>query len=352
MQELRRRDVAEIDVIASSSILLDKYGKATQDLEADGFKVTRAIDCILMNDSHEAMAKTLGLSIIEHATALGTSKPDLMLVVGDRFDMLAPALTAKMLNTPIAHIQGGETSGTIDNTVRYLISHLSVMHFVATEKSRENLLKDGLPAHQVFNFGCPAVEYISSMDIGAEFETKRIKKRFKREIKIKPGVKYFVVMIHPDTVVDNDVDVDLILNAIEETGAPAFIFYPNADARNAQIVSAIARHNKNPNFYPIRHMPLDDFIHTLAHSACMVGNSSSGIREAASFGVPVINIGTRQDGRERNANTLDIGCSFNEIKAAIKEQFGRSFPKENIYYTKNCTGRMVDEISKFLNSPR
>jgi len=349
---LELRNVAELDlkIILSSTILLERYGSGYQDLLRDGFCIDKAIDCVLMNDSHEAMAKTTGLSIIEHATYFGWRKPDLLLVVGDRFDMLAPVVAGATMNIPIAHIQGGELSGTIDDVIRDIITKFATLHFVATEKSAQSLYKFGIDASFVFNVGCPAVEYISKQDVGEYFDAKRLSKRFKREIDIRPREEYVLVMVHPDTTNKDDVPMDAVMDAVERLGLKAFVFYPNVDANNSQIVSAIAKHNKNPNFYMVRHMPLEDFVYTMAHCVCMIGNSSSGIREAASFGVPVINVGDRQAGRERNANVIDLGNRYELLEATIRKHMGRHFEKTNIYFQADCSQKIARELSRFLSA--
>ncbi len=350
MMEIRERFGPDaLQIVASSTILLEKYGKAFEDLVKDGFRIEKKIDCILMNDSHEAMAKTVGLSIIEHAGHFSEKKPDMLLVVGDRFDMLAPVVAGSMMNVPIVHIQGGETSGTIDNTVRNVISRFARHHFVATELSRSHLLDQGIPASTVHNFGCPAVEYISKIDVGTTFNSRRFAKRFKREFAISEKDKYLLVMVHPDTTMEHDVDMDMLLDTVQSFKLPTFVFYPNADAKNFQIVSAMAKHKENHDFYMLRHMPLEDFVHTMAHAACMIGNSSAGIREAALFGTPVINIGSRQAGRERNSNVIDVGGdNAAELKQAIASNINNRFPRQNIYHKEGCTRRIVDVLEKEL----
>jgi UDP-hydrolysing UDP-N-acetyl-D-glucosamine 2-epimerase len=342
--ELRKIPNVELDIVASSSSLLEKYGSSFKDLEADGFTVNHRIDCLMMNDTHSAAVQTAGLSMLYHGDYFKHSRPDLLLLVGDRFDALSPAIAASMMNIPIAHIQGGETSGTIDNKVRDLISKVSTSHFVATEKSAARLEKWGIPNESIFDYGCPAVEYVSDIDVGRHLDSALIHKQFKREIKIKPNEEYFLVIAHPDTTNAQDIDMKIVLEAVESFGKKAFVFYPNIDPNNSAMVSGIARFNKNDNFYMIRHMPLEGFVHTMAHACCMIGNSSAGIREAASFGVPVVNIGERQQGRERNRNTVDVSCKYEDLVAVIKNEMNKKYPKENIYYKKNCSKRIAEEL--------
>jgi UDP-hydrolysing UDP-N-acetyl-D-glucosamine 2-epimerase len=347
--ELRKDNTIDLNIVASSSILLERYGEPFRDLERDGFGIDKKIDCILMNDSHEAMAKTTGLSMIEHATYFSYVNPDLLLVVGDRFDILGGVVAAAMMNIRVAHIQGGEISGTIDNLVRDIVSKFGWLHFVSTEKSKEKLIRWGLDPSTIYDYGCPAVEYINSIDIGEHFDSRRLKKEFKRVIDIGPDEKYFMVIVHPDTTNADDVDTEVVLRAVDSFGVKAFIFYPNVDANNSRIISSISKYRKNERFYMIRHMPLEGFVHALAHSCCMIGNSSSGIREAASFGVPVINIGDRQNGRERNDNVVDVECNYDELVQKIRHMMERRYDGENVYYREGCSRRIVEQIVQAVN---
>jgi UDP-hydrolysing UDP-N-acetyl-D-glucosamine 2-epimerase len=339
----------DLRIVASSTILLERYGSAFTDLLNDGYVIDRKIDCILMNDSHESMAKTVGLSIIEHSTYFASIKPDLLVIVGDRFDMLAPVVSASMMNIPIAHIQGGELSGTIDSVIRDVFTKFAALHFVATADGVKNLMNYGVKKDTIFDFGCPAVEYVASLDVGSNFNPKMLAKKFKTDISIKLNEQYFLVMIHPDTKNKNDVDMNKILDIVSNFKIKALIFYPNVDANNSLIVSGISKYKNNPNFYMIKHMPLEGFVHAIAHSCCMISNSSAGIREAASFGTPVINVGFRQDGRERNSNTIDVGNDYMFLEETIKKYINYKFPKKNIYFKKNCSDLIVRQILKFLD---
>ena len=348
--ELNEHEEVEIFIVASSTVLLKRYGKALDDLESDGWEISKRIDCTLLNDSHEAMAKTVGISIIEHASFFADIKPDIILIVGDRFDMLAPVVASSLMNIPIAHIQGGELSGTIDNVIRDVFTNFSTLHFVATEKSANSLKRFGIREEQILNFGCPAVEYISEIEVGDHFDRNSLRKNFKHPIEIGPNEPYFLVMVHPDTTNKQDVDMDRLLNILEKFDRKALIFYPNVDANNSDIVSGIASHNKNPNFYMIRHIPLEGFVHVMAHASFMIGNSSAGIREAASFGVPVINIGYRQANRERNENVIDIGEDYNLLEKTIREMDGHKFEKHNIYLKPDCSKSIAEYVLKYLDS--
>ena len=349
LKELNKYKNLEIKIVISSTILLNRYGDGYKDLINDGWQIDKKIDCILMNDSHEAMSKTIGISIIEHSSYFAEIKPDILLIVGDRFDMLAPALTASMMNIPIGHIQGGELSGTIDNVIRDIISRISCMHFVSTSKSAENLRNYGIDNNLIFNYGCPAVEYISMIEVGNHFDENKINKKFKSSFNIDKNEEYLLVMIHPDTTNNKDVNTELILQKIEKTKMKAIIFYPNVDPNNSIILSSISNYKNNENFHIIKHMPLEGFIHVMSKCSCMITNSSSGIREAASFGVPVLNLGYRQVNRERNLNVIDIGNNYKSIEKMIYKYKNKKFPIQNIYYKKNCSKRIAEEILNKIN---
>lgn len=348
--QLRSHPGISVRLVLSSTILLERYGNSYEDLLRDGFEIDKKIDCVLMNDSHESMAKTTGLSVVEHASYFAWRKPDMLLIVGDRFDMLGPAVSASMMNIPMAHIQGGELSGTIDNVVRDIITKFASLHFVATDASARNLERFGIDPGLVFNFGCPAVEYISKLPVGTHFDAKRLHKKFKREIDVRPGEKYFLVMAHPDTTNRHDVNMDMVMRTVDKFGVKAFVFYPNVDAHNSEIVSSIARYKNHDKFYMVRHMPLEDFVHTMAHASCMIGNSSSGIREAASFGTPVINVGFRQSGRERNENTIDIGDQYETLESAIAAHMNHRFERRNIYLQPDCSRQIALEVARFVGA--
>ena len=348
LKELKNLQDVSIKIVLSSTILLNRYGDGFLDIEKDGWIINKKIDCVLLNDSHEAMTKTIGLSIIEHASYFASINPDMLLIVGDRFDMLAPTISGSMMNIPIAHIQGGESSGTIDNVVRDLISRQSCLHFVATEKCAKNLSKTGIKKDNIFNYGCPAVEYISKLDVGEYFNENMINKKFKRKFSIQKNEKYLLVMIHPDTTNKEDIDTSIVLKRVLQTKLKAIIFYPNVDANNSSILSAISEYRNHKNFYMIRHMPLEGFVHVMAHACCMITNSSSGIREAASFGTPVINVGFRQKNRERNNNVIDIYNNYETLDSLIEKYKNHRFPKNNIYYKKGCSKLIVEKLMKTI----
>ena len=331
----------DVGAIVSSSLLISRKTSGIQDIIDDGVKIVREIDVLMMNDSLEAMSKTSGMSLIEHATFLHDFKPDMVLIVGDRFDMMPAALAAKMCGIPIYHIQGGERSGSIDDTVRDIISICADRHYVATEKAREYVERITF-SENVFNFGCPSVEMLHDYDVGDFLDVKTFKKRYRNSFGIAPNENYILVAAHPNTDDEYDMDMGALLGAVLSFGLKTVVMRPNIDAYNQHIADAI-REFKN-DVVVVRHMPVEDFVKLMAHASCMVGNSSSGIREASSFGTPVVNVGNRQAFRERNINVTDVPCTYEEVHKGIGLALASERTKSNLYYQKDCASNVCRDI--------
>jgi len=332
---IRQFEIIEPKVIGSSSIILEAYASPIQDIVNDNVDVVSMIDCLLMNNTLESMCKTVGLSVIEHASLFGSSRPDAILVTGDRFDMLPAVLAARMMNIQIFHVQGGENSGSIDDTVRDMITVCSYIHYVSTEKAANRVSSIVAGRDGVHNMGCPAVEYVAGLPVGDCFDVTRLKKRFKHKVNIQPNEPYLLIVVHPNTLDDKDIQMDVLMDACLSFKMKCIVVYPNVDAFSIVISETIKeKHIRFSNLITvIKHAPLEDFVMMMAHASCMVGNSSAGIREAASFGVPVVNIGSRQSHRERNENTLDSLCVYQSIVEAIQLQLDHGpYGRSNVYY--------------------
>ncbi len=338
---LHASEKVDVTVLLSSGIVPRKLTDGANDIYEDGITILHELDCVLMNDSLESMVKSLGLSIIDHATTLSKYKPDGLLIVGDRYDMLGPVITGLIMNLPMFHIQGGEISGTVDNTVRNIISLCSMRHYTSTlrayERVRKLVVRDG-----VYRTGCPAVESILNVPITDKLRVEKFHKHFKHEFNLSPGEPYFLVIAHPDTTNPQDIDMDCLLDAVLSIGQKCVVVYPNIDAYRERISQSIRNHKSR--LICIGHAPLEDFVELMAHCTCMIGNSSAGIREAASFKTPVVNVGQRQRGRERNSNTIDVVCNYNSIRDAIYRSLKSSPSGENVYYKKGAINFISDNI--------
>lgn len=341
-----KKDI-DIDIVVSSDMAIYKWANAIPDIISDGMNIDHRIDCLLCNDTLESMTKTVGMSLIEHASYFAKNDTKAILVVGDRFDILPSVLSAKMMNIPILHVQGGERSGSIDDTVRDIISICAERHYVSTQNAYDHVYRIAKNKN-VFYVGCPSVEFINGISVGDYLDVSKMKKKYKNSFCIAPNENYILVAVHPNTDNKNDIDMDILLSAVISFGMKTVVLWPNIDAYNSNIMDGVRDYEKN--IIRVRHMPLDDFVHIMAHASCMVGNSSAGIREAASFGVPVVNVGNRQNERERNKNTIDASKDYYSIRGAIEKSIsiGR-YPKENIYYKENCVNSICSDIVDFMS---
>jgi UDP-hydrolysing UDP-N-acetyl-D-glucosamine 2-epimerase len=334
----------KINIILCSSAIIPKYGNLIELIQKDGFEISFKIDSLLMNDGHASMAISSGISMVQHATFYQNNEIDSILTVGDRFDMLTPVLAAKYMNIPIFHLQGGERSGSIDDTIRNLISLCSDYHFVATEKSLNNLISLGIDEKRIFNFGCTAVEYLIN-NLNSFKNNNEIKLSSGKLINLDLIGDYLVVLIHPNTTCD-DLNIDLVFNAIDRFNYKIFLFYPNVDASNSVILSSIQRKLNDSNYFIIKNLKLDDFGLLLSRAVCFIGNSSSGIRESASFRIPFVNIGSRQSFREQNSNTINCSSEESAIFEAINKAIsikGR-LVGDNVYYKKHSAKLVSQKI--------
>ena len=309
ISNLKDSNAVLIKIVLSSSSIIKKYGNLVDLIRNDGFQIDSTLDSLLLNDTHSSMAISAGISMVQHATYYQNNKIDLVLTVGDRFDMLTPVLAAKYMNIPIFHLQGGEKSGSIDDTIRNLISLCADIHFVATENSKINLIKLGINENKVFNFGCTAVEYlVKKVNILNKKNTIHLSSG--KVINLDDINDFFVILLHPNTIKE-DIDIETVFEAVDKFNKKVFLFYPNVDASNSIILSSIQKKINDKNYYIIKNLAVEDFGTLLSKSVCFIGNSSSGIRESASFKIPFINIGTRQNFREQNNNTINCNSNLN-----------------------------------------
>jgi len=346
---LKSYEEVSIKIVLSSSAIISKYGNLIDLIRQDGFEINFSIDSLLLNDKHSSMAISAGISMIQHANYFQNNNVNFVLTVGDRFDMLTPVLAAKYMNIPVFHLQGGEKSGSIDDTIRNLISLSSEIHFVATERSKQNLINLGINKNKIFNFGCTAVEYLITK-VDSLSSKNSIKLSSGKVINLDEQKDYFIVLLHPNTTRD-DIDIDTVFSAIDKFQKKVFVFYPNVDASNSIILSAIQKKNNDSNYFIIKNLSIEDFGVLMSKSICFIGNSSSGIRESASFRIPFVNIGQRQNLREQNNNTINCSSDMKSIYEAISTaiQIKPNLTGENIYYQKYSSKKISDKILQIIN---
>lgn len=313
-----RRIEADADLqlllYVSGMHLSPEFGFTVEQIEADGFAIHERVEMLLSSDSAEGVSKSMGLGTIGFAQTFGRQRPDILLVLGDRFEMHAAAIAAVPFKIPVAHIHGGELSeGAIDDALRHSITKMSHLHFVSTEDYARRVIQMGEEPWRVLVSGAPSLDNLRSTKL---LTRQELEQQFNLSLE-KP---FLLVTFHPVTLEPDETHkhVNDLLLALGESGMATVFTYPNADAQGRMIIDLITEFSaKQKNSHIVANLGTRGWFSLMKIAAAMVGNSSSGIIEAASFGLPVVNIGNRQRGRLRAANVIDVGYSQSEIAAAI-----------------------------------
>ena len=341
----------ELQLVLGGSVLVEKYAEQFYPAIARaGFTVEDTLYNVIDGGNHVSMAKSAGLTAIELSNTLHRLNPDIVLVRADRFEQLAVAMVAAYLNKTIAHIEGGDVSGTIDESVRHAITKLSHVHFVTNEAAQRRVIQMGENPEMVFDVGSPDIEFAAS-----------VRKSLNEDLMRRIGTGYdidfkkpFVMVIqHPVTTErDNRKHMEILLEAVDRLGVQAVWFWPNIDAGTNEMAKAIRVWRelgklKNNRIKFITDLLPEDFIALLKRACCLIGNSSAGIKECSYFGIPVVTIGTRQANRLRGTNVRDAGYDKVEITEAIKTQLAHGlYPRSDIYYKPNTSKRIVEVLEK------
>jgi UDP-hydrolysing UDP-N-acetyl-D-glucosamine 2-epimerase len=327
----------ELQLVVAASALLDRYGTAVDNIEADGFAISAKVYMVLEGENPASMAKTTGLGMLELATVFDNLRPDVVVTVADRYETLATAVAASYMNIPVAHVQGGEVTGSIDEKVRHAVTKLADLHFVSTSKSGERVIKMGEDPATVFVTGCPSIDLAAGIlnDPTLNFDPFRKYGGVGAPVDLSGG--YLVVMQHPVTTEYQLAKQHVFetLHAVRDSELPTLWFWPNVDAGSDGTSNGIRtfRERENPtNIHFFKNMAPADFLRLIHNCRCLVGNSSVGIRESSFLGLPVVNIGSRQGGRERGGNVLDVDYDRREIAGAIsRHRRNGRFPNDHLY---------------------
>ena len=339
----------ELQLVIAASALLERYGTAINYIEKDGFTVAAKVFNILEGENLTAQAKTTGLGILELSSVFERLNPDAVVTVADRFETMATAIAASYMNIPLVHIQGGEVTGNIDEKVRHAITKLADLHLVASEDARNRVIKMGENPEKVINTGCPSIDIAKEMISMSQLSFDPFQKYGGVGSMIDIHDGYLVVMQHPVTTEYSDSKKHVLetLQAIHQLNIPTFWFWPNVDAgadgTSKGMRSFREKHNPQ-NIHFFKNMEPTDFLELLYHSKCLIGNSSVGVRECAYLGVPVVNIGSRQGGRERGQNIIDVDYNKDEIKAAILKQILHGRYDNDLIYGSGESGVMIADV--------
>ncbi|XP_034543415.1 bifunctional UDP-N-acetylglucosamine 2-epimerase/N-acetylmannosamine kinase-like [Notolabrus celidotus] len=341
-------DEFDLDVVVLGSHLIDDYGNTFRMIEQDDFDIKSKLHTIVRGEDEAAMVESVGLALVKLPDVLQRLRPDILIVHGDRFDALALATAAALMNIRILHLEGGEVSGTIDDSIRHSISKLAHYHACCTRMAEQHLIAMCEDHARILLAGCPSYDKLLSthrrddyMDVIRSWLGDKVQDH-----------DYIVALQHPVTTdIQHSIKIyGLMLDALISFNKKTLILFPNIDAGSKEMVRVMRKKGieQHPNFRAVKHIPFEQFIQLVCHAGCMIGNSSCGVREAGAFGTPVINLGSRQTGRETGENVLHVrdADSQNKVFHALELQFGKRYPCSKIY----GDGNAVPRILKFLRT--
>ena len=353
MRAVRAHPDLQLQLIVAASALLDRFGSVVDVIEADGFTADARVTMIVEGETPATMAKSTGLGLLELPTMFELLKPDVVLSVGDRFETMATAIAAAYMNIPLAHTMGGEISGTIDESIRHAVTKLAHVHFPANQAAADRIVAMGEPPETVHAVGCPRIDLVSEIaaasggvphaelldveGVGAHIDVTR---------------PFLLVNQHPVTTEYGQGRRQIweTLMALDELRMPTIMLWPNVDAGSEDIATGMRsfREQKRPEYIRFfKNFPIETYVRLMLACGCTVGNSSAPIREGAFLGVPAVNIGTRQAGRDRGPNVLDAGYDRAEIVAAVRRQLAQGrYPSDHLYGDGDAGPRIADVLAR------
>lgn len=352
MEAIQAHPDLELQVVVGASALLDRYGSMVDIIERDGFTPRARVYMLIEGETPTTMAKSTGLGLLELPTVFDQLRPDVVLTVGDRFETMATTLAAAYMNIPLAHTMGGEVSGTIDESIRHAVTKFAHIHFPACSEARDRIIRMGERPEDVFLVGCPRLDLVARVlasdteSVEADLFADGVGSRFDLS---KPFV---MVSQHPVTTEygEGERQITDTLSAVQHIGLPAIVFWPNADAGSDDIARGIRKfreHSDASRMHFFKNLSTEAYVRLMARTACLVGNSSSAIREGAFIGTPSVNIGSRQDMRQRGKNVLDVDHDRRVIAEAVAEQVQHGpYASEPIYGDGQAGARIADVLTR------
>ncbi|MHC4474184.1 MAG: UDP-N-acetylglucosamine 2-epimerase [Planctomycetota bacterium] len=355
MKAIDNNPEAELALIVGASTLLYRYGKAVDMIQQDGFEPVKSIYFMLEGDTLSTQAKSTGLGIVELATAFEDIKPDIVITVADRFETMATAIASTYMNIQLAHIQGGEVSGNIDERVRHSITKLADIHFPATEQSKERIVKMGENPAYVFNYGCPSMDILVNEDLSISNDVMACYGGVGPTIDwSKP---YVLMLQHPVTTSYGNAleQINESLYALNRlNGIQKVVLWPNIDAGTDDVAKGIRvfreRHRDEP-FHYFRNFSPEDYARVLNNSSCAVGNSSSFIRECSFLGVQTVVVGDRQEGREHGKNVVYVDYDRGDIYQAVNMQLDHGRYEPEKIFGHGTAGKCIAEKLAHIELP-
>lgn len=341
----------KLQLIVCASALLERYGKVVDQIEKDGFLCDVKLNFIVEGETPLTMAKTTGLGLIDMTNALDLLKPDYVVTVGDRYETMATTIAATYMNIPLVHTMGGEVTGTIDESIRHATTKFAHLHFAASLDASNRIIKMGENSDNVFCLGCPRIDIVKEtleevIDI-SEFE--KTVNSYGIGSAINLNSKFLLVSFHPVTTEfgDNFNQISVLFEALKKIKMQSIILWPNSDAGSSEISKyyrMLREKDNNLPFHFVKNLPIDIYVNLMNLTSCLVGNSSSGIREGAFIGTPVVNVGSRQNSRECGNNVINVEVDTDLIYNAINKQLVHGKYESNHIYGDGNTGNKIADI--------
>jgi UDP-hydrolysing UDP-N-acetyl-D-glucosamine 2-epimerase len=340
----------DLQLIVGASALLYRFGSVIDVIRHDGFEPDAIVHSVVEGETPVTMAKSVGLGTIELATHFEALAPDVVLTVADRYETIATAIAASYMNIAVAHTQGGEVTGSIDESVRHAVTKLSHVHFPATERARDFLIRMGEREHAIHLTGCPSIDVLREIDLALPLD---IFERYRGVgVELDPAKPYIVVLQHPVTTEYGHgfAQINETLKAVDRVGRSGMQvvwLWPNVDAGSDDIAKGLRvfrelHHPDYMHFY--RNFSVEDYARLINSACCLVGNSSSGLREGSFLGTPCVNIGSRQRNRERGPNVVDAIYEADAIHTAIERQLHHGRFQSSHTYGDGHAGRRIADI--------
>lgn len=354
MRAIQERPALQLQVLAAGTMVLERFDQPVRVVRHDGFDVDGEIYIELEGSTPATMAKSVGFGVVEFASEFHRLKPDIVLIIGDRYEALAAAIAAAYMNLTIVHMQGGEVSGSIDESARHCITKLAHFHFPATERAKEYLVRMGEKPETILGVGCPSSDLAQQVD--ATLDSSVLNSRGAGAV-IDASKPFLLVVFHPTTTSygDERSQMESLLHALNEFRIQTVLLWPNIDAGSDHISKAIRSFRVDKGMTWLRtltNLTPENYLRVLARTACAIGNSSSFVRDAGFFGTPVVLVGDRQRFRETDRHVKHVAPNFGHIVDTIREQLscGR-YPPSQLYgdgHVGEMCARQIEDISPYL----
>ncbi|NLH10451.1 MAG: UDP-N-acetylglucosamine 2-epimerase (hydrolyzing) [Holophagae bacterium] len=347
MRAIQGKPELELQVLAAGTMVLERFDYPVRVVREDGFPVSSEVYIELEGSTPATMAKSVGFATIEFASELQRLEPDLVVLIGDRYEALAAAVAAAYMNLCIVHVQGGEVSGSIDESARHAITKFAHFHVPATRRAAEYVRRMGERAETILTVGCPSSDIAREADLSLD---SSIINRRGRGAEIDVNRPFLLAIFHPTTTEYGGErrQMEELLGALDEVAVPTLMLWPNIDAGADHISKAIRVFRDRRDGVWLRNLtnlPPESFLKVLANAACCVGNSSSFVRDASYFGTPVVLVGSRQDGREVDAHVMRVPPARELIRDGVRAQLAHGrYQPSTLYGDGHVSARIAQAL--------